>query len=177
MASGSWHNGRMGAATLVPVGEYLSTSYEPDCDYVDGELEDRNVGEKDHSKVQTGVSSYLHVHRKRWGISVFVEQRVHVSATRYRVPDICVTLGEPEEQVFAGPPFLCIEILSPEDRAGRIQRKIADYLKFGVRYIWVIDPRRREAVVYTASGTHVVEDGILRTSDPDIAVPLPEIFD
>jgi Uma2 family endonuclease len=102
---------------------------------------------------------------------------VRVSATRYRVPDICVTLGEPEEQVFAGPPFLCIEILSPEDRAGRIQRKIADYLKFGVRYIWVIDPRRRDAIVYTTSGTHVVEDGILRTSDPDIAVPLSEVFD
>ena len=177
MASGAWHNGRMATATLVSVEEYLSTSYDPDCDYVDGELEDRNLGEKDHGKLQIGLSSYLHVHRKRWGISAFTEQRVRVSATRYRVPDICVTVGEPEEQVFAGPPFLCIEILSPEDRAGRIQRKIADYLKFGVRYIWVIDPRRRDAIVYTTSGTHVVEDGILRTSDPDIAVPLSEVFD
>jgi len=93
------------------------------------------------------------------------------------VPDICVTLGEPDEQVFAGPPFLCVEILSPEDRAGRIEGKIADYLKFGVRYIWVIDPLRREAVVYTTSATDVVDDGILRTSDPDIAVPLAEVFD
>jgi Uma2 family endonuclease len=176
MASGSWHNRRMGTATLVPVEEYLSSSYDPDRDYVDGELEDRNVGEKDHSKLQIALSSYLYVHRKRWGVSAFVEQRVRVSATRYRVPDICVTLGEPEEQVFAGPPFLCIEILSPEDRAGRIQRKIADYLKFGVSYIWVIDPRRREAVVYTTSATQVVVDGVLRTSDPDIAVPLTEIF-
>ena len=165
----------MGVATLVSVEEYLSTSYDPDRDYVDGELEERNVGEKDHSKWQTGVSSYLYVHRKQWGISVFVEQSIRVSATRYRVPDICVTLGEPEEQVFAGPPFLCIEILSPEDRAERVQRKIADYLRFGVRYIWVIDPRRREAVVYTTSGTHVAED-VLRTSDPDIAVPLSEMF-
>ena len=177
MASGSCHNRRMATAALVSVEEYLSTSYEPDRDYVDGELEDRNVGEKDHSKLQIRLSSYLHVQRKRWGISAFTEQRLCVSATRYRVPDICVTLGEPEEQVFAGPPFLCIEILSPEDRAGRIQRKIADYLKFGVRYIWVIDPRTRDAVIYTTSSTHVVEDGILRTSDPDIAVPLAEVFD
>ena len=174
MASGAWHNGRMGAATLVPVEEYLSTSYDPDCDYVDGELEDRNVGEKDHSKAQGNLYLYLRTHYRT--LCVFVEQRVRVSATRYRVPDICVTLGEPEEQVFAGPPFLCIEILSPEDRAGRIQRKIADYLKFGAPYIWVIDLRRREAVVYTTSATRVVEDGVLRTSDPDIAVPLAEIF-
>ena len=96
----------MGTFALVPVEEYLATSYDPDCDYVDGELEDRNVGEKDHSKWQMALSSYMHVRRKQWGVSVFVEQRLRVSATRYRVPDICVTLGEPEEQVFAGPPFL-----------------------------------------------------------------------
>ena len=165
----------MATATLVSVEDYLSTAYEPDCDFVDGELEDRNVGEKDHSKAQGNLYLYLRTHYRT--LSVFVEQRVRVSATRYRVPDICVTLGEPEEQVFAGPPFLCVEILSPEDRAGRMQRKVADYLKFGVHYIWVIDPRRRDGVIYTASGTHVVEDGILRTSSPDIAVPLAEILD
>jgi Uma2 family endonuclease len=175
MASGAWHNERMGAVTLVSVEEYLSTSYDPDCDYVDGELEDRNVGEKDHSKAQGNL--YLALRTRYRTLSVFVEQRVRVSATRYRVPDICVTIGEPDEQVFAGPPFLCIEILSPEDRAGRIQRKIADYLKFGVPYIWVINPRTREAFIHTATGMHAVEDGILRTTDPDIAVPLAELFD
>jgi Uma2 family endonuclease len=167
----------MGTVALVPVEEYLATSYDPDCDYVDGELEDRNVGEKDHSKWQMALSSYMHVRRKQWGVSVFVEQRLRVSATRYRVPDICVTLGEPEEQVFAGPPFLCVEILSPEDRAVRVQERIVDYLRFGVRYIWVIDPRSRVAVIYTNSTMQTVEDGVLRTSDPDIAVPLAEVFD
>lgn len=133
------------------------------------------MGEKDHSKAQGNLYLYLRMHYRT--LCVFVEQRVRVSATRYRVPDICVTLGEPQEQVFAGPPFLCVEILSPEDRAGTIQSKIADYLKFGVRCIGVIDPRRRDAVVYMASGTHPVEDGVLRASDPDIAVPLSEVFE
>jgi len=164
----------MGIATIVPVEEYLSTSYEPDCDYVDGELEERNVGEKDHSKAQGNLYLYLRMHYR--GLHTFVEQRVRVSATRYRVPDISVTLEEPEEQVFAGPPFLCIAILSPEDRAGRIQRKVGDYLRMGVRYVWVVDPRERDAAIYTGSGTHVVGDGILRTDDPAIAVPLTEIF-
>ena len=107
---------------------------------------------------------------------VVVEQRIRVSATRYRVPDICAMLAEPDEEVFTEPPFLCVEVLSPEDRANRIERKIADYLKFGVRYIWVIDPRTRDAFIHTAAGMHAVEDGILRTSDPDIAVPLVEIL-
>ena len=165
----------MGVATLVPVEEYLSTSYDPDCDYVDGELEDRNVGEKGHNKVQGNLYFYLRTHCP--SLFVVVEQRIRISANRYRVPDVCATLGEPDEDVFTRPPLLCVEILSPEDRAGRIQSKIADYLKFGVRYIWVIDPRKHEAFIYTATSMHAVEDGVLRTSDPDIAVPLSTLFD
>ena len=170
---GTCHNKRMDAV-LIPVAEYLSTSYDPDCDYVDGELEDRNVGEKDHSKAQGNLYLYLWTHYQT--MCVFVEQRIRVSASRYRVPDICVTLGEPAEQVFAQPPFLCVEILSPEDRAGRIERKIADYLRMGVRCIWVIDPRAREGFIHTATGMHAVEDGILRASDPEIAVPLADVL-
>jgi hypothetical protein len=33
----------------IAVEEYLATSYRPDCDYVDGAIEERNVGEFDHS--------------------------------------------------------------------------------------------------------------------------------
>lgn len=164
----------MGASTLVSLEEYLSTSYDPDCDYVDGELEDRNVGQKSHAKAQ---SKLLIAFNFRYpSLFVVVEQRTRVSATRYRVPDVCVMLAEPDEEIFTEPPFLCIEVLSPDDRAERIERKLSDYQKFGVRYIWVINPRTREAFIHTATGMHEVEDGILRTTDPDIAVPLAEVL-
>ena len=39
----------MGATTTVSIEEYLASSYEPDMDFVDGVLEDRNVGEEPHS--------------------------------------------------------------------------------------------------------------------------------
>jgi hypothetical protein len=32
----------------ISITEYLESSYRPDCDYVDGRLVDRNVGERDH---------------------------------------------------------------------------------------------------------------------------------
>jgi hypothetical protein len=35
----------MSAAIAISVTEYLNASYRPDCDYVDGELVERNVGE------------------------------------------------------------------------------------------------------------------------------------
>ena len=42
----------MATATLVSLEEYLKTSYEPDCDYVDGVLEERNLGEWNHGDLQ-----------------------------------------------------------------------------------------------------------------------------
>src|SRR5579864_5054858 len=106
----------MPAGTLVSVEEYLSTSYDPDCDYVDGEVLERNLGEQDHSRLQGVLYAYLFNREKQWGIYVFPEQRVQVSRARFRVSDIYAVAGSrPIEQIFTQPPFLCIEILSPED--------------------------------------------------------------
>lgn len=144
---------------------------------MDGVLVERNVGEKDHGKWQFEIAVYLRERRKEWNIFVAVETRVQISRTRYRVLDICVFVGpEPDEQIFTRPPFLCIEILSPEDRMSRMQVKIDDYLAFGVPYVWVIDPQTRKAWIYTSEMMREVRDGVLRTEGPEITVPLSEVF-
>src|SRR5205809_357514 len=136
----------MATGALVSISEYLSTSYRPDCDYVDGVIEERNLGERDHSRLQMAISGFFHLRRKEWGIHVYPEQRVQVSPTRFRVPDVCVVAGEePEEQIFRTPPFICIEILSPEDRVSKVRQRIDDYLAFGVKYVWLLDPASRKA--------------------------------
>src|SRR5262249_7469445 len=105
----------MKAATLVPVEEYLRTTYEPDCDYVDGEVLERNVGERDHSKLQVELAYYFRSHARQLGIHVYSEQRIQVSPRRFRIPDICVVAGpEPQDQIFRTPPLICIEILSKD---------------------------------------------------------------
>ena len=167
--------GALGA--LVSIEEYLRTDYEPDCDYVDGVLVERNVGEKDHGMVQRRLMRFFEERSRDWNIFIIQEQRVQVSPTRYRVPDTCVIIGpEPDEQIFTKPPFLCIEVLSPEDRMSRMQQKIADYLKFGVSYVWVVDPQTRQAWIYTADIMREVTDGMLRTANPELLVPLTEVF-
>src|SRR5271154_1951771 len=167
----------MKAATLVPVEEYLRTTYEPDCDYVDGEVLERNVGERDHSKVQRQLILFFGTRAEQMGIHVFPEQRIQISPRRFRIPDVCVIAGpEPEDQVFRTPPLICIEILSRDDRQDRMQEKIDDFLNFGVRYVWVINPRTRRAWVYTTDGSREVKDGVLRTTDPDLAIRLAELF-
>jgi Uma2 family endonuclease len=160
--------------TQVPVEEYLSTDYSPDCDYVDGEVQERNMGEKDHSRLQKRLIVHLDAVP---GCEVYPELRIQVGPGRYRVPDVCLVVGpEPDEQILTRPPFLCIEILSPEDRMSRMMVKIEDFLAFGVRYVWVIEPHTRRAYIYTRNEMREVADGVLRTANPDIALPLSELF-
>ncbi len=167
----------MPSRTLVSVDEYLHTSYDPDCDYVDGEIVERNVGERDHSELQGEIYAYIRSLRQRLHVHPFIEQRVQVSPTRFRVPDVCIVAGsKPTEQIFTKPPFVAVEILSRDDRVSQMQERIDDYLRFGVCYVWVIDPRTRRAWVYTSEGAIEAKDGILRTENPALELPLPEIF-
>jgi len=165
----------MPTSELISVREYMSTSYRPDCDYVDGEVLERNVGEYDHGRLQRAIIVYFHNHRKQWGTEVVPEQRVQVSSTRFRVPDVCVTLGKPTEQIFTQPPFICIEILSPEDRLAAMQEKVADFLQMGVPYVWIINPGNRKTYRCTTEG--LLEVGELRTEHPEIVVPIDDLFE
>jgi Uma2 family endonuclease len=166
----------MATGSLVSIQEYLTSAFSPDCDYVDGVIEERNLGERDHAKLQLAVAAYLYARRKKWGIHVYAEMRVQVSATRFRVPDVCAVAGpEPEEQIFRTPPFICIEILSPEDRLARVQQKIDDYIAFGVPYIWLLNPENHKAYHCTVEGMLEVRE--LRTANPEIVVPVEALFE
>jgi len=165
----------MAATTLIPLEEYLRTSYRPDRDYVDGELLERNVGEEYHSYLQIEIGAYLIARKKLWDIQAYSEQRVQVSARRFRIPDICVTLGgRSSEQIFITPPYLCIEILSKDDTMESMQERIDDYLNFGVPFVWIVNPRMRRGWVYTRERFEEARDGILRAGV--IEVPIPELF-
>lgn len=165
----------MSTAVTIPVSEYLETSYRPDCEYIDGELLERNVGEWDHSRLQMVLSYYLCSREKEWGILVLPELRVQVKATRFRVPDITVIMRRPEGGIIKEPPFLCVEILSPRDRMQEMQERIDDYIAFGVKCVWLIHPKTRRAFVYTAEGVREIKDSVLSTENPDIRVPLADL--
>lgn len=166
----------MPAGIAISVEEYLNTTSRPDCDYIDGEVVERNLGEIDHGDMQGLLVYYLIGHRKEWGISIFPETRVQVKTQRFRVPDISVVLGpKPTTRIIVSPPLLCIEILSPEDRMSKMQERVDDYLAFGVPCVWVIDPGPRRGFVYTAEGMREAKDGILRVADTPISVPLADL--
>jgi len=161
---------------LVPVEEYLSTNYEPDCEYADGILVERNVGERHHSDWQGRLMIYLGGLEEKLGIHVFPEWRVQVRANRFRVPDLTVVAGQvPGDPILRVPPFLVIEIVSPDDKPGELQRKVADYREFGIPYILLIYPDDPRFVLYTKDGEQDLRDGLLRTEDPAIEISLLKI--
>ncbi len=167
----------MATSALISVSEYLSASYSPDCDYVDGEVQERNLGEFDHATLQAAIIAWFHSYRREWQLLVLPEQRVQVSPTRFRIPDVALLPASySKEPIVRVPPLVCIEVLSPEDRMGRIRDRCNDYLNFGVPHVWVFDPVLREAFVCDAKGFHAPEGETLAVPGTPIYLPLRQIF-
>src|SRR5271166_4390230 len=132
----------MATITTVPVDVYLHSTYEPDAEYVDGEIQKRSVGEYDHASWQAALLQYFTAHKHHWNIRVLAELRVQVSATRFRVPDVTVLDRDRAiEQVITHPPLAVFEILSPEDTMARTLDKLRDYELMGIVGIFLIDPK------------------------------------
>lgn len=70
----------MANAALVPLGEYLRTSYEPDAEFVSGEIEERNVGEPKHSLLQAVLLLWLWQHDTGWNTLALQAQRVDLGS-------------------------------------------------------------------------------------------------
>ena len=165
----------MATATLVPLEEYLHTSYQPDRDWVDGELKERNMGEGPHSNIQNLLSFFFNLRAKALNIRVNPEHRVQVSSSHYRVPDLLlVDNNSLFERILRTPPLLCIEILSPDDRMMDMEEKISDYLRMGVPTVWVINPRGRSALIIDGQGQRAAT--VLTASGLDFSLPLGEVF-
>ncbi len=161
----------------ISVDEYLKTVYRPDCDYVDGMIEERNLGEIDHGTVQARLARILGNLLDKTGLHVMTEVRMQVAQTRYRVPDLMLTRGKPAGRVVTSPPLLCIEILSPEDRIARVNTRIQEFLNFGVPNVWLIDPETRRLWIYSHDSSIQETIGSAKLEGTDIEIPFSEIFD
>ena len=168
----------MPAKTLMSVEEYLRTAFDSaDCEYLDGEVVGRNRGELPHGRIQGRLIAKLMALAEALGLQVVPEIRIQINPRRYRVADIAVwRAGDIGERIPTVPPFLVIEILSPEDRMVRMQPKIQEYLALGAEWIWLIDPDERQALIYSqASPTGALAE-VLTTRNPDLEIALSELL-
>jgi Uma2 family endonuclease len=126
----------------VPLEVYLHSSFEPDAEYVDGVIEERPMGEYDHSSWQQAILLWFSRNSEQWGIRVRPELRVQVRPSNFRVPDVVLLdRSRPVEQIVTHPPVAVFEILSPEDTLTRMLTKLADYEQMGIQTILLLDPK------------------------------------
>jgi len=162
---------------LWTVREYLRTSWSPDREFVDGRIEERNLGEKEHSIIQRYLTVLFAINCAGWKVEVFPELRTQTQSHRFRVPDVLVMrAGEKFDRYVTHPPLIAIEILSPEDSLRSMREKASEYRGFGIEHIWVIDPEPRVAYRYTSAGLEEVQSGELAVPETPIRVVLSELF-
>src|SRR4051794_8142022 len=149
----------MATGILVSEEEYLHSSYEPDCEFEDGVLIERNLGAWEHGELQALIAAYFTRRRQEWGIRVATEARFKIRDGNYFIPDVAVVQGDAKRRgVLTVPPLLWIEILSPDDRPLRVNDKVAQVIAFGAPYVWVIDPDTLESRLHTREAFVVLKD-------------------
>jgi Uma2 family endonuclease len=157
----------MALAELASAEQYLHTSFEHDAEFVEGRIVERPVPTWEHACIQGFLIEELRIIGRRLGLFAVPEQRVQVRPDRFRVPDVCVVSVRPEgtlgRRIVTQPPYLCIEILSPEDSAVETLDKVREYLSFGVKWVWVIDPVSRSGQIHGADSVARAENGIFST--------------
>lgn len=134
------------------------------------------------------VAIAVHVNKHRLGRVLAAETGFHIfrDPDTVRGPDVAFVSAEREPKRFPSSfaefaPDLAVEVLSPSDRRGKVNEKIADWLAAGTSLVWAIDPKRRTARVCRADGTEslLTAEDSLDGEDvlPGFSVSLSELVD
>ena len=163
----------MAVGTLATLEEYLSKSYDPDREYVDGRLVERNVGTNKHSFLQLNIAVALQAQ----GLRTYVELRFEVKKNRFRIPDVlALAPGKKLREAYLhDTPWIVVEILSPDDREIDMNEKLRDYLDNGVPNIWVVDPPAQTLTVHEPGKSHIHSDRV-ESSDGEISIDVAGLF-
>jgi Uma2 family endonuclease len=158
--------------------EYLHTTFRPDCDFVEGRIEERNVGEMKHSLLQMQLGFWFISKRPEWKVRVMSELRTRTGEDVIRIPDVSVAYEDEAmlERVRVTAPLIAIEILSPEDRLPRVLVRLEDLRKMGILHIWLLDPEERVAFTYTDAGLKQVIGTRIEVGGTAIYLDLAEVF-
>jgi Uma2 family endonuclease len=71
-----------------------------------------------------------------------------------RAPDVAfvsrerIPPGDFPEKFWPGAPDLAAEVISPSDTLYDVDEKIEEYLKAGVKLIWIVNPKKRTVTIY-----------------------------
>ncbi len=156
-------------AVRMTLEEYLHTTFRPDVEFVDGVIEERNVGEWEHGGLQGILTRMLGAIEEEWGVFVTPELRTQTGATRFRVPDVSVIDARDKvNRWITTAPLLCVEVLSPEDRLNAMLKRVKDFHGMGVGQVWIFDPEAEKVWISTQDGVAEWNGGALTVPETKI---------
>jgi Uma2 family endonuclease len=144
--------GQVATKTQVRAEDYLRMTFEHDAEFVHGDIVERSMPDKIHAKIQLFLLLRFGSLMQTSQLYPLPELRVKLAPDVYRIPDVCVFIGEPQQLVPDAPPLVVIEILSKDDRYADVIQKLDEYRGWGVPNIWLIDPIAKRLAVYTEMG-------------------------
>ena len=163
------------AAARISAQDYLKTHYElQDPEYVDGELIERSLPNLEHSTVLKKLLRILDSREISPPLVAYADLTVRIDPARYRIPDVVAYAEKPTESHPSQPPFIVVEILSPDDRMSEVLNKLADYEAWQAKHIWLIDPSRRQFYVFRDGAPRPID--VLETADPQLAIKPQDVF-
>ncbi len=151
------------AARRMTVDEYWEFCQRPEnhnrlTELVRGEVIDVSRGNLLHGRLCSRVSYLLEAYAETAGNGYPAGNDTGVvldeQAGTVVGPDVAYYLDEAETTADIAAkwgdrvPVLVVEVLSPSDRPGRVNAKVADYLAGGVAAVWVVDPDEATVTVY-----------------------------
>jgi Uma2 family endonuclease len=159
---------------------------------IQGELHKMSPAGFEHGAIamRFGVALSAYVQAQRLGVVCAAETGFELARDpdTVRAPDVAfirreraAALQNPQGY-FPGAPDLAVEVISPDDRYGEVDRKVEDWLDHGCQMVIVINPRRRHrtVTVYYASvvGTTLTLDDVIDGQDvvPGWRLPVRELF-
>ena len=152
------YTGDVALKTRVTLEQFLAIPEEkPYRELMDGEVVEKPMAGRRHSVVVTELIWLLRSHLEGNAVGMVDTELRHLDREPEWVflPDISVTLhsrSRTPAREASGPeevlPDFAIEVLSPEDRPGRVTRKITHYMDSGVTLLWVVDPDDEQVTVW-----------------------------
>lgn len=156
------------------------------CELVDGTLVEKAVGFEE-ARLATELSYLImsYVERNDAGICVGADGMMRIAPGLVRIPDVSFIAWDrlpnresPQQPIPELAPDLAVEVLSEGNTKAEMARKVREYFEAGVILVWLIDPKKRIARVFSAvekssvvradqvlDGGNVLPGFVLRLSD------------
>jgi Uma2 family endonuclease len=159
------------------------------CELVDGTLVEKAVGfEEARLALRLGHLISFYLDQNDLGICVGADGMMRIAPGLVRIPDMSFIAWDklpgreaPQEPIPDLAPDLAVELLSEGNTKAEMARKVREYFEARVRLVWLIDPKKRSARVFSTAekSTLVRADQALDGGDvlPGFALLLSDLLD